>query len=115
MSVKTDNYTFAQTVLDITRMVPVGRVTTYGAIASAAGSAQSSRMVGYVLNGCAGNEESVPAHRVVNRNGMLTGKQHFGHPGRMQELLEKEGIKIKDDTVVDFEKLFWNPLEELSM
>jgi methylated-DNA-protein-cysteine methyltransferase-like protein len=100
---------FFQSVYEIVRMIPKGRVTTYGAIAKALGSSHSSRMVGWAMNASHHQKEYIPAHRVVNRNGMLTGKHHFGHPDQMKNLLEKEGIKIKDDVIVDFEKHFWDP------
>ena len=98
---------------DVARQIPKGRVTSYGAIAACLGTNLSARMVGWAMNGAGKIKPKVPAHRVVNRNGMLTGKHHFGEPDLMQKLLEKEGIKIEDDTVVDFKKLFWNPAEEL--
>jgi methylated-DNA-protein-cysteine methyltransferase-like protein len=108
---KTDNIYDA--IYDVVRLVPKGRVTTYGAVAAAIGVKSGARMVGYAMNTCAGIKPKVPAHRVVNRNGMLSGKHHFETPTKMQELLEKEGIKIKDDTIIDFEKLLWHPLIEL--
>src|SRR5690606_34660904 len=104
-----------EAIYDIVRLVPKGRVTTYGAIAAAIGAGSGARMVGYGMNHCGGLKPKVPAHRVVNRNGMLTGKHHFETPTRMQELLEKEKVKVVDDKVVDFEKLFWDPLTELSI
>jgi methylated-DNA-protein-cysteine methyltransferase related protein len=97
----------------VVREVPKGRVTTYGAVAAAIGVKSGARMVGYAMNSCDGVKPKVPAHRVVNRNGMLTGKHHFSPPERMQQLLEKEGVKVKEDKVVDFEKRFWDPLTEL--
>jgi len=105
--------TFFELVYDVARQIPKGRVTSYGAIAACLGTKLSARMVGWAMNGAGKIKPKVPAHRVVNRNGMLTGKHHFGEPDLMQKLLEKEGIKIEDDTVVDFKKLFWNPAEEL--
>ena len=92
-------------VNQVVRLVPYGRVTTYGAIARYLGSAQSSRMVGWAMNGC---PQTVPAHRVVNRQGLLTGKCHFGNRN-MQQLLEAEGIQVKNNQIVDFERLFWDP------
>ena len=92
-------------VYQVVRLVPYGRVTTYGAIARYLGSAQSSRLVGWAMNGC---PECVPAHRVVNRQGLLTGKHHFGGDN-MQQLLEAEGIQVKNNKLVDFERVFWNP------
>ncbi|HEY4876713.1 MAG TPA: MGMT family protein [Puia sp.] len=105
--------TFFKLVYEVARQIPKGRVTSYGAIAVCLGTKMSARMVGWAMNGAEKLRPKVPAHRVVNRNGMLTGKHHFGEPDIMQKLLEKEGIKIEDDTVVDFKKLFWNPAEEL--
>ncbi|MDP4210579.1 MAG: MGMT family protein [Bacteroidota bacterium] len=108
----TNNDNFFAQVYDVVRLIPYGRVTSYGAIAKCLGSPQSSRMVGWALNSCH-NFSDVPAHRVLNRNGLLTGKVHFGGANVMQQLLESEGITIEDDRVVDFEKLFWDPAEEL--
>lgn len=107
--------TFYEDVLEVTKLIPRGRITSYGAIAKYLGTKMSSRMVGWALNGSMHSTGQVPAHRVVNRNGVLTGKAHFGTPTRMQELLEKEKIKVIDDQVVDFEKLFWDPSEELGI
>jgi methylated-DNA-protein-cysteine methyltransferase-like protein len=104
---------FFELVFDVVRQVPKGRVTSYGAIASALGTKLSARMVGWAMNGSHLVRPKVPAHRVVNRMGMLTGKIHFDYPEQMQELLEKEGVKIKDDKVQDFEKRFWDPAKEL--
>lgn len=104
---------FFQKVYDVTKLVPYGRVTTYGAIARFIGSPQSSRMVGWALNNCHHLEEFIPAHRVVNRNGMLSGKHHFGGPSIMQQLLESEGVEIADDYIINFDKHFWNPSVEL--
>jgi methylated-DNA-protein-cysteine methyltransferase-like protein len=103
---------FFEQVWEIAKLVPRGRVTSYGAIARALGSAQSARMVGWAMNAAHGQPE-VPAHRVVNRNGLLSGKMHFGSPGEMQRRLRAEGIKVKKDRVLDFDKLFWDPLKEL--
>ena len=103
---------FFEDVYDVVRQIPKGRVTSFGAIANYLGAKSSARMVGWAMNG-AHIYADVPAHRVVNRNGMLSGKAHFGTPTRMEELLEKENIKIKGDTVEDFEKLFWDPAKEL--
>jgi methylated-DNA-protein-cysteine methyltransferase related protein len=100
---------FFEKVYKITCTIPFGRVTTYGAIARCIGSPGASRMVGWALNNCHSQPEYIPAHRVVNRNGLLTGKHHFRHPGLMQELLENEGIKVIDDRVIDFKSLFWEP------
>lgn len=102
---------FFNQVYDLVRLIPCGRVSTYGAIAKALGAAKSSRMVGYAMNNAHHVLPAVPAHRVVNRHGLLTGKHHFSHPTHMQQLLEAEGIEVKNDTVVNFKSLFWNPLE----
>jgi methylated-DNA-protein-cysteine methyltransferase-like protein len=104
---------FFEQVYDVVRLIPKGRVTSYGAVAAALGAKSSSRMVGWAMNGSHVIRPKVPAHRVVNRNGMLTGKVHFGDPTMMQTLLEKEGIKVVNDQIVDFEKLFWDPTKEL--
>ena len=104
---------FYEQVYDLVRQIPVGRVTSYGAIARYLGSASSSRMVGWAMNLSHHQQDYVPAHRVVNRNGLLTGKIHFRSPDEMQELLENEGIKIEDDCVTDFDKLYWDPFKEL--
>jgi methylated-DNA-protein-cysteine methyltransferase-like protein len=100
---------FFQKVYEVTKMIPEGRVSTYGAIARYLGAPGSARMVGWALNNCHSRDDFIPAHRVVNRNGFLTGKHHFHGPEVMQELLESEGIQVKDDRVVDFQKLFWDP------
>lgn len=95
-------------VYEIARKIPEGRVTSYGAIAKALGAARSARMVGWAMN-AAHNIEDVPAHRVVNRNGVLTGKHHFEGTNLMQQLLESEGVEVIDNQIVDFEKYFWQP------
>lgn len=102
-----------EAIYDIVRLVPKGRVTTYGAVSAAIGVKSGARMVGYAMNHCAGIKPKVPAHRVVNRNGMLSGKMHFKTPTQMQELLEKEKVRVEDDKVVEFSKLFWDPSKEL--
>lgn len=104
---------FFELVFEVARQIPKGRVTSYGAIAIALGTKLSARMVGWAMNGAGRVKPKVPAHRVVNRNGMLSGKMHFAYPEQMQELLEKEGIKIVDDKVQNFEKKFWDPAKEL--
>jgi methylated-DNA-protein-cysteine methyltransferase related protein len=104
---------FFELVFDVARQIPKGRVTSYGAIAACLGAKSSSRMVGWAMHGADKVKPRIPAHRVVNRNGMLSGKHHFATPTKMQELLEKEGVKVKKDTVVDFKKLFWDPSKEL--
>ncbi len=96
------------------RLIPNGRVTSYGAIAKYLGSKQSSRMVGWAMNASHAKKD-IPAHRVVNRNGMLTGKNHFDTPAKMEYLLEQEGIFVHEDKVVDFESLFWDPSKELEI
>lgn len=99
----------------VVRQIPKGRVTSYGAIAAVLGAKSSARMVGWAMNGSHVVKPKVPAHRVVNRNGMLSGKHHFATPDKMQELLEKEGVMVKNDTVIDFKKLFWDPQTELEL
>jgi methylated-DNA-protein-cysteine methyltransferase-like protein len=106
---------FFQNVFDVVRLIPKGRVTSYGAIAKYLGTGGSSRMVGWAMNASHHVKPKVPAHRVVNRNGMLTGKMHFETPTKMQELLAKEKIKVKNETVLDFAKLFWDPVIELGL
>ena len=106
-------YSFFQDVYDVVRQIPKGRVTSYGAIAAYLGTKLSARMVGWAMNGAHHVKPTVPAQRVVNRNGMLTGKYHFGDPTRMEELLKKEKIDVKDDTIVDFKNKFWDPGENL--
>lgn len=106
-------YSFFENVYDVARLIPKGRVTSYGAIAKYLGSGKSARMVGYAMNNAHAQVPPVPAHRVLNRNGMLTGKHHFGSPDLMQKLLEKEKIKVVKDTVQNFEKVFWDPMKEL--
>jgi len=112
--IKKEN-SFFEDVYDVVRQIPKGRVTSYGAIASYLGTKMSARMVGWAMNASFQITPKVPAHRVVNRNGMLSGKAHFGTPTLMQELLEKEKIKIKNDTILDFEKKFWDPVKELTL
>ena len=104
---------FFELVYEVVRQVPKGRVTSYGAVAACLGTKLSARMVGWAMNGAGRVRPKVPAHRVVNRNGMLSGKHRFDTPLTMEKLLKKEGIKVKDDKIVDFEKLFWNPIAEL--
>lgn len=107
-----DREGFFERVYEVVRQVPYGRVTSYGAIARYLGTGRSARLVGWAMNSCHGMED-VPAHRVVNRNGVLTGKHHFPGSRLMEQLLENEGIRVKDDQVVDFRKYFWDPLTEL--
>lgn len=106
---------FFELVYEVARQIPKGRVSSYGAIANALGARSSARMVGWAMNGAGKVKPKVPAHRVVNRNGMLSGKMHFETPKKMEELLKKEGIKVKKDTIVDFEKHFWDPAKELML
>lgn len=107
-----DKSNFFEDVYDVARLIPKGKVASYGAIASYLGLKSSARMVGWAMNG-AGIYPDVPAHRVVNRNGVLSGKHHFATPTKMQELLESEGLKIIDDKIQDFETHFWDPVKEL--
>lgn len=104
-----DNDGFFSLVYEVAKMIPYGRVTSYGAIARFLGSTGSSRMVGWALNNSHKLPEYIPAHRVVNRNGLLTGKHHFPGENLMQELLENEGIRVEENKVVDFDKIFWDP------
>jgi len=101
--------------MDVVRQVPKGRVTSYGAVAKYLGAARSARIVGYCMNNAHAVEPTVPAHRVVNRIGMLTGKHHFQTPTRMEELLKKEGVKVKKDQVQEFQMRFWDPALELAL
>ncbi|AYN05549.1 MGMT family protein [Flavobacterium sp. 140616W15] len=103
---------FFERVYVIARQIPYGKVTSYGAIAKALGTARSARMVGWAMNACY-NRDDVPAHRVVNRKGLLSGKHHFDGTNLMQQLLENEGIEVKDNQIVDFEKHFWQPAIEI--
>ena len=112
---KAKEFSFFQDVYDVVRQIPKGRVTSYGAIASYLGTKLSARMVGWAMNAAGYAKPKVPAHRVVNRNGMLTGKHHFATPTLMEELLKKEKIEVKDDKIVRFEKLFWEPIKELTL
>ena len=103
---KNDN--FFERVYEIARQIPEGKITSYGAIAKALGAARSARMVGWAMN-ASHNQDDIPAHRVVNRKGLLTGKHHFDGTNLMQQLLENEGIVVVDNQIIDFEKLFWQP------
>jgi len=111
----TQNRGFFQRVYDVTRMVPFGRVTTYGAIASYLGSPGAARMVGWAMNQCHSSPDYVPAHRVVNRVGLLTGKHHFDGSNLMQEMLENEGAIIKENRIMNMEDMFWDPVQELGL
>lgn len=104
-----NSHTFYENVLDVVRLVPFGRVTTYGAVAAYLGAKRSARMVGYALNNC---PSDVPAHRVVNRLGMLTGQHHFT-PHPMAALLAAEGVLVEDNCIQDFEQRFWDPQQHL--
>ncbi len=106
---------FFEMVYDVARLVPAGRVTSYGAIARYLGTGRSARMVGWAMNKAHCQAVYVPAHRVVNSKGLLTGKHHFGSPVAMQELLENEGVRVENDQVVDFKNLFWDPVNELKI
>jgi len=112
-SQKVKEYTFFDDVFAIVIQIPKGRVSSYGAIANYLGTKTSARMVGWAMNASHSSLLNVPAQRVVNRNGMLTGKNHFATPTRMEELLQKDGVTIKSDTVVDFKDLFWDPAIEI--
>jgi len=106
---------FFDLVYEVVQLIPFGRVTSYGAIAEYLGTKGSARMVGWAMNASHTQVTNIPAHRVVNRNGMLTGKRHFGGPKVMKQLLESEGIKIRKDKIIRFDELFWNPAKELGM
>lgn len=108
---KPETSNFYDKVYEVANRIPYGRVTSYGAIAKYLGAARSARMVGYAMNGSHGKD--VPAHRVVNRKGLLTGKHHFEGTHLMQQLLESEGIKVRDNQIQNFEKVFWDPSKEL--
>lgn len=109
---KPESINFFNQVYQVAKLIPFGRVTSYGAIANYLGAARSARMVGYAMN-ASHNMEDVPAHRVVNRKGFLTGKHHFEGTNLMQQLLESEGVEIIDNQIQSFEKIFWNPSKEL--
>jgi methylated-DNA-protein-cysteine methyltransferase related protein len=104
---------FFELVYEVARQIPRGKVTSYGAIAACLGTKLSARMVGWAMNGAGKIKPKVPAHRVVNRIGMLSGKHHFSPPGSMEKQLKKEGIRVKNDQIVNFEKHFWNPIDEI--
>ena len=104
---------FYEQVYEVARQIPTGRVTTYGAIAACLGTRLSARMVGWAMNGAHQSSLNVPAHRVVNRNGMLSGKAHFATPTKMEELLKQEGIDVAGDTIIDFKTKFWDPATAL--
>jgi methylated-DNA-protein-cysteine methyltransferase-like protein len=104
---------FFDLVHEVARQIPHGRVTSYGAIAACLGTRLSARMVGWAMNACHLASRPVPAHRVVNSQGLLTGRHHFNPPEKMQQSLEKEGVVVKNDKVVEFTRLFWDPAKEL--
>ena len=104
---------FFDKVYAVVRLIPEGRITSYGAIAEYIGTRGSARMVGWAMNSSHTRRNNVPAHRVVNRNGVLTGKHYFGGPRVMQQLLESEGVDIRDDQVLKFHELFWDPVKEV--
>ena len=108
---KQESINFFDKCYEVARLIPYGRVTSYGAIAKYLGAARSARMVGYAMNGSGGKD--VPAHRVVNRKGLLTGKHHFDGTNLMQQLLENEGIVVIDNQIQHFDKVFWDPSKEL--
>lgn len=108
---KPETFNFFDKVYEVAKQIPYGRVTSFGAIANFLGAARSARMVGYALNGSVGKD--VPAHRVVNRKGLLTGKHHFEGTNLMQQLLESEGVVVKDNQVQNFDEIFWEPSKEL--
>jgi methylated-DNA-protein-cysteine methyltransferase-like protein len=106
---------FFDDVFDIVRLIPTGRVTTYGAIAKYLGTALSARMVGWAMNASHRLNPPIPAHRVVNRNGMLSGRMHFETPSTMEERLTSEGLIVKDNTISQFEQVFWDPAKEIDV
>lgn len=108
-------YNFYQDVYDVVHLIPSGRVTTYGAIAAYLGAKKSSRLVGWAMNNAHDRTPEVPAHRVVNRNGLLSGKHHFESEKTMEDLLNQENVQVEDDQVVNFKKLFWDPAVELAL
>ncbi len=108
-----ENKGFFEKVYYVTSLIPPGRVSTYGAIARYLGAAGSARMVGWALNNCHDSGEFIPAHRVVNRNGILTGKHHFGTANAMKQLLENENVEVEDDKVLNFAQIYWDPCREL--
>lgn len=112
---KNNHESFFESVYQVVRLIPKGRVTSYGAIARYLGTSGSSRMVGWAMNGAHRVHPPVPAQRVVNRNGLLTGKHHFGSPDLMQKLLEQEGITVENDKIKDFPSVFWDPIKELEL
>jgi len=110
-----ESFTFFENVYDIVRLIPHGKVTSYGAIAKYLGAPSAARMVGWAMNSSHALVPPIPAHRVLNRSGLLTGKYHFGSEERMKELLQAEGIPIENNQVVDFQRYFWDPSLELNL
>jgi methylated-DNA-protein-cysteine methyltransferase-like protein len=110
-----NNYSFFEDVYAVVRLIPAGRVTSYGAIAACLGTRLSARMVGWAMNASHTTTPPVPAHRVVNRNGQLSGKAHFGTANEMQTRLELEGIQVQNDQIVDFKSVFWDPQQALEV
>jgi methylated-DNA-protein-cysteine methyltransferase-like protein len=104
---------FFQKVYEVSKLIPYGRVTSYGAIAAYLGTKGSARMVGWAMNTSHTQKDNIPAHRVVNKSGLLTGKHHFGGSSVMQDLLESEGIIIEENQIINFDKVFWDPNKEL--
>ena len=112
---KVKNDSFFDMVFEVVKLIPKGRATSFGAIANYLGMAKSARMVGYAMNASHQSHQNIPAHRVLNRNGLLTGRHHFHPPELMQELLEQENIEIVENQVQNWEKVFWNPNDELDL
>ena len=110
-----DDISFFDKVYEVVKLIPAGRVTSYGAIARYLGTGGSARMVGWAMNASHAHLQSIPAHRVVNRNGLLTGKQHFDGPDVMRQLLESEGIQFTGDQIMEFAEKFWDPARELGL
>lgn len=110
---KPETLNFFERVYEVARQIPYGRVTSYGAIAKYLAAPRSARMVGYAMNGSVGKD--VPAHRVVNRNGLLTGKHHFDGTNLMQQLLESEGVEVSNSQIQDFDTVFWDPSKDLKI
>tara|TARA_B110000046_G_scaffold15690_1_gene15005 strand:- start:18408 stop:18773 length:366 start_codon:yes stop_codon:yes gene_type:complete len=108
------NKDYFNSVFQVVRLIPKGRATSYGAISNYLGTKSGARMVGWAMNASHSKIEYVPAHRVVNRNGMLTGKHHFSSPTAMQKALEAEGVEIKDDKIQNYKQVYWDPFEELT-
>lgn len=103
-----DRENFFENVYEVVKLIPKGKVTSYGAIANYLGAKRSARLVGYAMN-ASHLQKKLPAHRVVNSSGLLTGKHHFGDPNRMQQLLEEEGIRVENDRIINFKEHFWDP------